>query len=98
MKKLVGQGFSSARRMPPSVETRAIPILRSMATPGFPVRRWAAAAGVMTSVRTSRTPTTWIASAVVRAISRKIRTDSTRSGTPRDSATSGSTLEKSKGR
>ena len=51
-----------------------------------------------TSVRTSSTPTTWIASAVVSASSRKVSTESARTGTPRASATSGSMLEKSSGR
>ena len=65
---------------------------------GFALSRCAAAAGVITSVSTSSTPTTWIASAVVSASNRKVSTESARSGTPRASATSGSTLEKSSGR
>ncbi len=98
MKKLVGQGFASERRIPPSVETSAIAMLSRSASPGRAVSRCAAAAGVITSVRTSRTPTTWIASAVVSASRRKIATDSARSGTPRAAAISGSTLEKNSGR
>ncbi len=67
MKKLVGQGFASESRMPPSVETSASATLSPSATAGRPVSRCAVAAGVITSVSTSRTPTTWIASAVVSA-------------------------------
>ena len=98
MKKLVGHGFSSESRIPPSVETSAMATLSSRASVGRPVRRCAAAAGVITSVSTSRTPTTWIASAVVSASRRKIATESARRGTPRAAAISGSTLEKNSGR
>ena len=66
--------------MPPSVATSAITIEIRIAVAGFAVRRCAAAAGVITSVSTSSTPTTWIASAVVSASSTKVNTDSARSG------------------
>ena len=85
MKKLVGQGLSgeiefcaSERRIPPSVATSAMPTLTTSASHGRPVSCWAAAAGVITSVSTSRTPTTWIASAVASASKRKIATESAR--------------------
>jgi len=98
MKKLVGHDLASESRIPPSVATSAIATPSSRARAGATVSRCAAAAGVITSVRTRRTPTTWIASAVVSASSRKVATDSPRIGTPRASAPSGSTLAKSSGR
>src|SRR5205823_1660274 len=82
MKKLAGQDFARDSRMPPSVETSAMPMLSRNVSPGRTVRRCAAAAGVITSVSTRRTPTTWIASAVVSATSRKIATESAATGTP----------------
>jgi hypothetical protein len=98
MKKLVGHALTSDRRMPPSVATRAIPTDRHRAMAGLAVRRMAAAAGVITRVSTSSTPTTWIASAVVTATSNDRATESILRGTPRASATSGSTLANSRGR
>src|SRR5207248_632321 len=97
MKKLVGQAFTSDNRMPPSAEANETPTLIAIAATGRAVRRVAAAAGVMTSVRTSSTPTTCTASAVVSATSRSSITDSKRSDTPRASAASGSTLANTSG-
>src|SRR5581483_7466754 len=80
MKNVVGHGCASDSRIPPSVETSAIATLTASASPGRRVSRCAAAAGVITSVSTSSTPTTWIASAVASASSRKSPTDSARTG------------------
>src|SRR5205823_9042216 len=88
MKKLVGQDFTSESRMPPSVAANAMATLRARASMGRAVSRVAAAAGVITRVRTSSTPTTWMASAVVSASSSNRRTEMRRRDTPRASAPS----------
>ena len=74
-----------------------MPTLIAMAAIGRAVRRVAAAAGLMTRVRTRSTPTTCTASAVVSATSRRSITDRSRSDTPRASAASGSTLANNSG-
>jgi pyridoxine 4-dehydrogenase len=58
MKKLVGHGWASESRIPPSVAASAMRTLSMSATAGRAVSRCAAAAGVITRVSTSRTPTT----------------------------------------
>ena len=98
MKKLVGYGFHSESRMPPSVEPSAMATLHTIASTGRAVNWTAEAAGVITRVRTSRTPTTWMASAVARATRTSSRTESVRRETPLASAPSGSTLANSRGR
>ena len=75
MKKLVGHGCSQREQDPALGGDERDRDAEQDASPGRPVSRWAAAAGVITSVSTSRTPTTWIASAVVSASSRKIATE-----------------------
>src|SRR5439155_6860901 len=98
MKKLVGHALTRDSRMPPSVAPNAMATLRPSASMGRAVRRVAAAAGVITSVSTSNTPTTWMATAVVRARRSRRRTEMRRRGTPRASAPSGSTLANRRGR
>ena len=88
----------SESRMPPSVHRSAIATLYTIARPGRGVSRSAAAPGVMSRVRISRTPTTWIASATAAAMIRRNATAIAPTGTPRASATSGSTVAKTSGR
>ncbi len=73
-------------------------MLATVARPGWAVRRSAVAPGVMRSVKISRTPTTWTASATAAASRSRNSTDIRRTGTPRASATIGSTVAKVSGR
>ena len=72
--------------------------LYTVARPGRAVSRSAAAPGVMRSVRMRRTPTTWTASATAAAMMSRKTIARSATGTPRASATSGSTVAKVSGR
>src|SRR5581483_9522028 len=62
----------------------------AMPRQGRPVSRWAVAAGVVISPRSSSAPTTWTSCATITPAAARNTTLRTRTGTPRASATRGS--------
>ncbi|SKT01739.1 Uncharacterised protein [Mycobacteroides abscessus subsp. abscessus] len=84
--------------MPPMAAISAKTIDSAMARAGDDVMRAAAAAGVMSSDITSRAPTICTPCAAVRPTSAAKTIPNARTGTPRASATSGSTVANSIGR
>ncbi|MCY1236551.1 hypothetical protein D9M72_492090 [compost metagenome] len=87
-----------ASMMPPTVAVTAKATLRITTSGGDEVTRSAAAAGVISRASTRSAPTTWMDSATLIPSSTIKPMPSVRTGTPRASATSGSTLAKVSGR
>ena len=83
---------------PPSAAATAKMTDSAATTSGLADKRWAAAAGVMARLSTSRVPTTWAAPVTVRASTTRNISPRRRTGTPRASAASGSMEANSSGR
>src|SRR5216684_4682573 len=98
MKKLAGYEMKKARVNPSQTARRATAADSAMPAYGRVVRFWATAAGVTIRPNTSRAPTAWTDSATVIATRMRKKAVTTRIGTPRDVATSGSRLTNSRGR
>src|SRR5690348_934660 len=84
--------------MPPTVDAVANSTDRTGTSTGEAVTRMAAAAGVHTIDNTSSAPTTWIDIATVNPSTSMNAGDSSRTGTPRAAAASGSVLANTSGR
>jgi hypothetical protein len=98
MKKLGGRSTMADSTSPPQTAPSASATEISATRTGRAVIRSAVAAGVTTSANSSSVPTTWTAIVIVRARRTTNARPSARTGTPRASATAGSTEANTSGR
>src|SRR5207302_8383627 len=98
MKKPVGNEKQKERTSPAHTTVRAIIADSAIPSHGRAERFWAMAAGVTIKPKMSSAPTAWTDSATVTASKTRNSAVSACVGTPRASATSGSTLRNSRGR